>query len=435
MEELGRLRRVESCNLMAQYKTSPKTLSSRTTTPKAALQEDVSSDVAMLLSSIKRKQALQTQLDKALTELHDVQAENKRLTSEIQSHQSSTSQLKIALDEAKHEQDHSTQLDKALAELQAENKRLTSENEFQQRLISHLKIAFEEQDNSLVRVVNELRVATSSLTLLDKEKKGLQHKFDSMQHKLNAAERQVRCFDQLLNKEKEGWQGKFDSLQHKLNAAERQVRCLDQLLNKEKEGWQDKFDSLQHKLNAAERQVQLKCMDHILNKEEEGLQDKFDSLQHKLIAAERQVRCLDHLTRQKLESRQEAGYGQPTRRGMTVSIPASTDVIEAMRTLNEDIHKTCVQLVEGLERTAVCSTEQNLKPQVQMVLGDHLTAMIGDQAKKTTFGYDTLLMQTVLEVFMTHWCSSIIEAFYPQQESFADLLVRLSAQTTETSGT
>jgi len=36
---------------------------------------------------------------------------------------------------------------------------------------------------------------------------------------------------------------------------------------------------------------------------------------------------------------------------------------------------------------------------------------------------------------MTHWCSSIIEAFYPQQESFADLLVELSAaQNTNTSG-
>ena len=35
---------------------------------------------------------------------------------------------------------------------------------------------------------------------------------------------------------------------------------------------------------------------------------------------------------------------------------------------------------------------------------------------------------------MTHWCWSIIEAFYPQQESFADLLVRLSAESTEIYG-
>jgi len=70
------------------------------------------------------------------------------------------------------------------------------------------------------------------------------------------------------------------------------------------------------------------------------------------------------------------------------------------------------------------------------VLGDHLTAMMEDEVKKATSsdGYNMLLMQTVLEVFMTYWCSSIIEAFYPQHESFADLLVQLSAQTATPSG-
>ena len=304
MEELGRLRRMESRNLLAQSKTSPETLPSRTTaTPKPeirpqlqTLQEDNSSDVASLLREayVDRQQALQAQLDKALAELRDVQAENKRLTNENQSQQRSISQLKISLSEAKH-----------------------------------------EQDNSLIRIKNQLAVATSSLTLLNEEKKG----------------------------------------------------------------WQDKLDSMQHKLNAAERQV----------------------------------RCLNHLTRQKLESRQEAAYGQPKRRGMLASTPASTDVIGAMRALNEEIYQTCVQFVEGLERTIIFSTQQ--KSQVQKVLGDHLTTMMEDQAKKRTSSYNMLLMQTVLEVFMTHWCSSIIEAFYPQQESFADLLVQLSAQTAKTSGT
>jgi DNA repair ATPase RecN len=230
-----------------------------------------------------------------------------------------------------------TQLDKALTELRsvhAENKHLTRENQSQQRSISHLKIALDERDNSLIQINNQFRVATSSLTLLNNEKKE----------------------------------------------------------------WQDKFDSMQHRLNVAERRV----------------------------------RCLDHLTRRKLESRQEAGYGEPKRRGPFASIPASTDVIEAMRALNEEIYQTCVQFAENLERPAVFLTKK--KPQVQ-VLGDHLTAMMEEQGEKATSDYNLLLMQTVLEVFMTHWCSSIIEAFYPQQESFADLLVRLSAQTTETSGT
>ena len=91
-------------------------------------------------------------------------------------------------------------------------------------------------------------------------------------------------------------------------------------------------------------------------------------MQHKLNAEERQVRCLDHLTRHKLESRQEASYGQPKGRGLLFSILESTDVIGAMRSLNEEIYQTCVQFVEVLERTAVFSTKQ--KPHVQKVLGD-----------------------------------------------------------------
>jgi chromosome segregation ATPase len=283
---------MESRNLLAQ---------SATTSPKPevrpqlqTLQEDNSSDVSALLREAykERQQSLQTQLDKALAELHDIKTENKRLSTENQTQQRSISQLKIAL-EAKR-----------------------------------------EHDNSLIQLNNQLNVANSSLAI--------------------------------LNKEKKGWQ------------------------------------------------------------------EKLDSMQDKVIAAERQVRCLDHITRHKLESRQEAGYGQPKRRGQAASTPASTDVIGAMRALNEEIYQACVQFVEGLERTTLFSTIQ--KAQVQKVLGNHLTAMMEDQAKRTTSGYNVLLMQTVLEVFMTHWCSSIIEAFYPQQESFADLLVQLSAQTTYTSG-
>ena len=307
MEDLGRLRRMESRKLLTQSKKSPETSSPQmTATPKEelrpqlqTLQEENSSDVATLLREAykERQQTLQTQLDKALAELRDVQVENKRLTTENQSQARSIAQLKIALDEAK-----------------------------------------QEQDNNSIQLNNKLSAATTSLTILNKEKKG----------------------------------------------------------------WQDKLDSMHHKLSAAERQV----------------------------------RCLDHLTRHKLESRQEAGYGHPKRRGQSSSIPASTDIIGAMRALNEEIYQTCVQLVEGLERTTRTVFSTGQKPQVQKVLGDHLTAMMEEQAKKTATSdsYNMLLMQTVLEVFMTHWCSSIIEAFYPQQESFADLLIQLSAETTETSG-
>ena len=187
-------------DVLAQSKVSPGLPSQRppqpnrtiaTSEPHYTPQEDKSSDVTVLPREVylEWQQSLQTQLDKALAELRDVKAENKHLTDENQSQQRSISQLRTSLDEAK-----------------------------------------QAQENSSAQIKNQLRVATTSLTILNKEKKG----------------------------------------------------------------WQDKLDSMQHKLSIAERQV----------------------------------RCLDHLTRYKFESRQEAAYGQLERRGPFASTPASTDVIK-----------------------------------------------------------------------------------------------------------
>jgi len=222
-----------------------------------------------------------------------------------------------------------------MQDAQAENKCLTTENESQKRSILQLKIALDEakieKDRSLIQMQNQVYDATSLLSTL----------------------------------------------------------------NTEKMGWQDRLDSMQHKLNAAERQV----------------------------------RCLDHLTRHKLESRQDTFFNQPKRGKPVDFAPASPDVIALMRGLNEEINQTCVQLVDDLEHITTFSTQH--KPRVQKVLGDHLTEMM--EITWATSGYSVLLMQAVLEVFMTHWCSSIIEAFYPQRESFADLLAQLSTQTTRIS--
>ena len=104
---------------------------------------------------------------------------------------------------------------------------------------------------------------------------------------------------------------------------------------------------------------------------------------------------------------------------------------EGVRPLQIQQSRSPLRSLQRVSESGNTLSSDDFTPQVQKVLGDHLTAMIENQARKATFGYNMLLMQTVLEVFMTHWCSSIIEAFYPQQVSFADLLVHLSAKTTE----
>ena len=94
-------------------------------------------------------------------------------------------------------------------------------------------------------------------------------------------------------------------------------------------------------------------------------------MQHKLSSAERKVQCLYHLTRHKLESHQEAAYGQSKRRGGVSSpTPAGTDVVGTVCDLNEGIHRTCVLLVEGLELLRTYSTRYRRRSTT--VLGDHL---------------------------------------------------------------
>ena len=63
-----------------------------------------------------------------------------------------------------------TQLDKVVAglcDVQAENECLISENRSQQ---GYLKTALDERDKSLIKINNQLRIATSSLALLNEEK-------------------------------------------------------------------------------------------------------------------------------------------------------------------------------------------------------------------------------------------------------------------------
>ena len=487
------LRRMESNNPMAQSKTNPESLLSRTTAtlkplllPQLqTLRDDNSSDVPTLLGEayIERQQALQIQFDKALAELRDVQVESKRLTSENGSRQRSIAQLnlKLAFDEAKAAKNE-------LRDVRAESKRLTSENESQQRSIRQLKISLDEanvakheihdvraennrltsENESHQRSISQLKIALDEakaarheLRDVQAENKHLTSENESQQRSISQLKitldeakatkhelRDVQAENKRLTSEIESQQRSISQLKITLDEAKaakhelRDVQAENKRLTSENESQQCSISQLKIALDEAKHEQgnslnqikdQLRVANSsltLLNMEKKGWQDKLDSMQHKLNAAERQVRCLDHLTRRKLESRHEADCVQPKRRGLSVSIPASKDVIEAMTALNEEINQICVQLVEGLERTAVYSSQP--KPQAQKVLGVHLTAMMEDQA--TSSGYNMLLLQTVLEVFMTHWCSSIIEAFYPQQESFADLLVQLSTQTAKTSG-
>jgi FtsZ-binding cell division protein ZapB len=173
-----------------------------------------------------------------------------------------------------------------------------------------------------------------------------------------------------------------------------------------------------------------------LTAEKRGWQEQLDTMHHKVVQAERQVRCLDHLTRGKLEAREGSIFGltKRTKLAMTQRQPGS-EVVKAFSDLNEEILQAANLLVENLDRTHYYLSTTELSSKAEKVVGTHVTQMLKTQSSSKTSGFQQLLMTVVLEVFFVHWCSAIIEGHYPKRTTFADLLVELSqTQTVTTTG-
>ncbi|KIM48620.1 hypothetical protein M413DRAFT_20979 [Hebeloma cylindrosporum] len=170
-----------------------------------------------------------------------------------------------------------------------------------------------------------------------------------------------------------------------------------------------------------------------LTAEKRGWQEQLDTMHHKVVQAERQIRCLDHLTRAKLEAREEAVFGLTKRTKLALAQKRSSEeVISAVTDLNEEILQAANLLIENLDRTRFYGSITESSNKAEKVVGTHVTEMLKVQAGSNASGFRQLLMLVIMEVFLVHWCSAIIEGFYPKRPSFADLLVELSSHTTTT---
>ncbi len=173
-----------------------------------------------------------------------------------------------------------------------------------------------------------------------------------------------------------------------------------------------------------------------------GMQKQLDAVQHKLSEAERRVRCLDQLSRQKYEAKQEGAYGSGSTVGRSTLLHhsphvkgPSMDVIDAVDALNGEILQAASLLVENLERrpSSWILKLPSDATRAKKVWGLKLMEMLEKQARNPS-DFNFLLMQNCLEVFITHWCVEIIEGWYPFQPSFSDVLVELASQTNTTNG-
>ena len=175
-----------------------------------------------------------------------------------------------------------------------------------------------------------------------------------------------------------------------------------------------------------------------INKEKSGWQGQIDLMQNRLSDAERRERCLDEMSRHRLEAKfnsQTVGRSALLHHSPHVKGP-SPDVIGAVGRFNQEVLQASNLLVENLERPRRgpydhAPSSGNGKARAKTILGERVTVMLEQQARDTTNPtlFKFLLMQNCLEVFITHWCVNIMEAWYPQQPSFSDLLVELTSQT------
>lgn len=209
-----------------------------------------------------------------------------------------------------------------------------------------------------------------------------------------------------------------------LDRLSREIQSLETTNRRAKQ----EISDLQSKLNTEEAQNEQ------LNKEKANWQAQIDAMQHSLSETERRVRCLDQVTRQRFEAKQ-GGYASIGRSAMLHHSPhvkgPSMDIISLVARFNDEVFQTSTCVVENLDKVdakepAFITAEVTTR--ARQIWGLKVVSMLDTQSKDAT-AFNFLLLQNCLEVFITHWCTHIIEGYYPPQASFSDVLVELAAQT------
>ena len=206
-----------------------------------------------------------------------------------------------------------------------------------------------------------------------------------------------------------------------------QIEEYENLEKANKELQKDSLAFCEYKLKMQDKEIKFEQ----LFKEKDSWQDQIDNMQQSLSDAERRVRCLDIITRRKYEAKQDGAYGSGSAVGRSTKLHfsphvkgPSMDVINSVRTFNEEVLQAASYIVEHLEEMQ--SNSALLAPKeltrAKEVWGSKIVTMLQQQARP-----NDLLLQNCLEVFITHWCVLIAEGWYPKHPSFSDILVELTA--------
>ncbi|KJA24249.1 hypothetical protein HYPSUDRAFT_538842 [Hypholoma sublateritium FD-334 SS-4] len=203
-----------------------------------------------------------------------------------------------------------------------------------------------------------------------------------------------------------GEKAKFDKLTEKHVALETERRLC-----------QNKVDELEATL-ASQRPTleKLKNDFDLLSKQKDIWQGRIDTLSQTVLAADRRTRMLNHLAGRNLDVRPDGLHRPNIRRGRKkTSRSPSQEVVQTVDQLNVTIADVASALMPHF-LTAI-PLEANIK-RCKMILGDWATSVL------LRGGCDQpWFLRSVIQVFLVDWCRAIIEAWYPQQRSFSELLM------------
>ncbi|KAF4614793.1 hypothetical protein D9613_002544 [Agrocybe pediades] len=167
-----------------------------------------------------------------------------------------------------------------------------------------------------------------------------------------------------------------------------------------------------------------------LKKEKQGWQGQLDAMQHRVQQAEHRVRCLDNLTRLKLEAREDGAFGsvKRTKNFQTSNQKANAKVIDLVVSLNEGILQYAT-LAESIgQKVNFPVSSPHARSRSREILGSKLTTILKKYCSLSS-DFRRILMQVLFELFMVYWCTQIIEGWYPKQKCFADVLLEFSQST------
>jgi myosin heavy subunit len=288
-----------------------------------------------------------------------------------------------------------------------------------------LKDDLEDTKRKLETTTSELRdTKTRSQELgakhkkLDKSFRDSRHENHSLEIRLADAKSQIITLTEEKNKAEEHM---------------KKYRAFSQAIYKEIKPEQDKNRAYEAEITQIKSLLELKTSTlqetqvqlASLEKEKETWRGRMDTMIHKVFASERRIRMLHHAARTLEPQNMGDSSGHQIRRGKNTkpNTSFSAEIVDTVSTLNKAILDAASNFTPLFFSPDSQTWSGNVE-RAKVVFGEWVTSRMRKEGWNRPW-----MLQSIIQMFLVDWCYAIIEAWYPKQQSFAELfLTALASQ-------